>query len=191
MGKAVFPHSLRDNSHYPPGVTLQSEADDEVRSPGESHPQALSEPDVNLSVHPAPIIQPTAKSPSASAQIIVAHVVIVRQANTLRSCYGSHTVCTSCAPTSNTQPPPIDISRFQPAFSAWCAERPSRNPYEQSRKSCSQMGSPSSVHGLPQCHARLGSGCRPTLPGETGYSQGPPARFQIFQLNQDQSYANP
>jgi hypothetical protein len=27
-----------------------------VSSPGESHPQALAEPDVNLSAHPAPII---------------------------------------------------------------------------------------------------------------------------------------
>jgi len=35
----------------------------EVSSPGESHPQALSEPGVNLSVHRAPIIQPPAKSP--------------------------------------------------------------------------------------------------------------------------------
>ena len=29
-----------------------------VSRPGESHPQALSEPDVNLSAHPAPITQP-------------------------------------------------------------------------------------------------------------------------------------
>jgi hypothetical protein len=29
-----------------------------VSRPGESHPQALSEPDVNVSAHPAPIIQP-------------------------------------------------------------------------------------------------------------------------------------
>jgi sarcosine oxidase subunit beta len=31
---------------------------DEVSSPGESRPQALSEPGVNLSAHRAPIIQP-------------------------------------------------------------------------------------------------------------------------------------
>ena len=30
-----------------------------VSSPGESHPQALPEPDVNLSIHPAPIVQST------------------------------------------------------------------------------------------------------------------------------------
>lgn len=36
------------------------EPHDPVSSPGESHPQALSEPDVNLSAHPAPIIQPQA-----------------------------------------------------------------------------------------------------------------------------------
>jgi hypothetical protein len=29
-----------------------------VSSPREFHPEALSEPDVNLSAHPAPIIQP-------------------------------------------------------------------------------------------------------------------------------------
>jgi len=31
--------------------------DHEVSRPGESHPQALSEPDVNVSAHPAPITQ--------------------------------------------------------------------------------------------------------------------------------------
>ena len=37
-----------------------------VSSPGESRPQALVEPDVNLSIHPAPIIQPLGQSPSSS-----------------------------------------------------------------------------------------------------------------------------
>ncbi|MBP7331204.1 MAG: cadherin-like beta sandwich domain-containing protein [Firmicutes bacterium] len=39
-----------------------------VSSPGEFHPKALSEPDLNLSAHPAPIIQPLDISPSASAR---------------------------------------------------------------------------------------------------------------------------
>jgi hypothetical protein len=30
----------------------------EESQPGESHPQLLAEPDVNLSAHPAPIVQP-------------------------------------------------------------------------------------------------------------------------------------
>ena len=34
-----------------------------VSSPGEFHPQALREPDVNLSIHPAPIVQPSLPSP--------------------------------------------------------------------------------------------------------------------------------
>jgi hypothetical protein len=34
------------------------DAVDLVSSPGEFHPQALSEPDLRLSPHPAPIIQP-------------------------------------------------------------------------------------------------------------------------------------
>jgi|GEM_PF-2704930 len=37
-------------------------------SPGELHPEALSEPDVNLSAHPAPIIRPMARFPVASAR---------------------------------------------------------------------------------------------------------------------------
>ena len=40
---------------------------DESSSAGESHPRALSDPDVNLSAHPAPIVQPQAVPPSANA----------------------------------------------------------------------------------------------------------------------------
>src|SRR5215471_17737578 len=41
---------------------------DESSSARESHPRALSDPDVNLAAHPAPIVQPQAVPPSASAQ---------------------------------------------------------------------------------------------------------------------------
>ncbi|PXF52839.1 MAG: hypothetical protein C4B57_10660, partial [Deltaproteobacteria bacterium] len=43
--------------------------EEEVSSPGESHPQALSEPGVSLSAHRAPIIQPSVLHPFASAEI--------------------------------------------------------------------------------------------------------------------------
>ena len=39
-----------------------------VSRPGESHPWPLAEPDVNLSAHPAPIIQPQEISLAANAQ---------------------------------------------------------------------------------------------------------------------------
>ncbi len=39
-----------------------------VSSPGGFHPQALSEPDLNLSIHPAPIIQPHRISPLSNGQ---------------------------------------------------------------------------------------------------------------------------
>ena len=39
--------------------------------------------------------------------------------------------------TSTIQPPPISIVCCHRLSSAWCAERPGRKPYEQSRKSCS------------------------------------------------------
>ena len=44
---------------------------EESSSPKESHPQALTDPDVSLSTHPAPIVQPQdASSISANEQII-------------------------------------------------------------------------------------------------------------------------
>ena len=40
----------------PPKIdALTPNGDEESSSPEESHPQALTEPDVNLSIHPAPI----------------------------------------------------------------------------------------------------------------------------------------
>jgi len=38
-------------------------------SAGEFHPHALTEPDVNLSIHPALIVQPSVASPFANGQI--------------------------------------------------------------------------------------------------------------------------
>jgi hypothetical protein len=43
-------------------------AQQQVSRPGESRPRALSDPDVSLSTHPAPIIQPWAARPGASGQ---------------------------------------------------------------------------------------------------------------------------
>jgi len=40
-----------------------------VSRPGESHPQPLAEPDVNLSAHPAPIIQSLEQIPPPSVQM--------------------------------------------------------------------------------------------------------------------------
>ena len=42
----------------PKPVGLASNRDDEASGAGESHPRALSEPDVTLSRHPAPIVRP-------------------------------------------------------------------------------------------------------------------------------------
>jgi hypothetical protein len=43
---------------HPGFYAVVAELDGQVSRPGESHPQALSEPDMNVSAHPAPIIQP-------------------------------------------------------------------------------------------------------------------------------------
>ena len=43
---------------------LRRLADARVSRRGESHPPALAEPDVNLSAHPAPIVQPSGRAPN-------------------------------------------------------------------------------------------------------------------------------
>ena len=68
QSKSSFCGQPTEEIQGPAGFGLTAAQDHKVSSPGESHPQALSEPDVNLSAHPAPIIQPQAKSPSASGQ---------------------------------------------------------------------------------------------------------------------------
>ena len=52
-----------------------------VSSPGEFHPEALAEPDVNVSVHPAPIIQPGRVHQDSSEQRAEADSELPAQAN--------------------------------------------------------------------------------------------------------------
>ncbi len=74
------------------GSRLASAQDHKVSQRRELPPPLLSEPDVNLSAHPAPIIQPTVKSPSASEQTALVPDGQAVQANTLLSDDGDKTV---------------------------------------------------------------------------------------------------
>jgi hypothetical protein len=60
--------ALRQFTQESPRVGLCLKADNKSSSPGESHPQALTEPDVNLSAHPALIVQPQDEFRFAKAQ---------------------------------------------------------------------------------------------------------------------------
>src|SRR5215475_12139820 len=51
-----------------PGVRLVLEADDKSSRPGESHPQALTEPDVSVAAHPALIVQPLRREAQANGR---------------------------------------------------------------------------------------------------------------------------
>ena len=86
--KAMAPEPFAKNIINTPGITLMTEHEYEVSSPGESHPQALSEPGVNLSAHRAPIIQPTAKSPFSSARTAGVRDERSAPANTPPGVYG-------------------------------------------------------------------------------------------------------
>jgi hypothetical protein len=48
----------------PPRILFVLETHDKVSSRAGSHRPALSEPDLNLSTHPAPIAQPSGRAPS-------------------------------------------------------------------------------------------------------------------------------
>src|SRR5262245_39113296 len=53
-----FRQPLREHPREPFGVVLLAEGPHPSSRPGESHPQALTDPDVNVSAHPAPTVQP-------------------------------------------------------------------------------------------------------------------------------------
>src|SRR5262249_29659381 len=67
-------------------------------SAGESHPHALTDPDVNLSAHPAPIVQPQAVPPSANAQRGAAAVGQSARANGSLGADGLSASCISAWP---------------------------------------------------------------------------------------------
>jgi len=50
---------------------VAADGDDKSSSPGESHPQALTDPDLNVSAHPALIVQSPPDAAMANGQIAV------------------------------------------------------------------------------------------------------------------------
>jgi len=68
------------------------------RSGGESHPSALTEPDVKLSPHPAPTIQPPAARRAATGRTSSDPVARCPPASASRPALGVAAVCTSVAP---------------------------------------------------------------------------------------------
>ena len=66
--------------------------------PGESHPQPLTDPDVNLSIHPAPIVQPMVENLSASDKTASAFAGQLALASEPLSGDGISTFCISSSP---------------------------------------------------------------------------------------------
>ena len=71
----------------------------ESSSAGESHPHALTEPDVNLSAHPAPIVQPLTEE-TANGQTTLAVSALCALSTAASSAYGLLVSCISSLPTS-------------------------------------------------------------------------------------------
>ena len=84
----LLSQSLIYRPKQPVMTSVTVHQDHKVSSPGESHPQALSEPGVSLSTHRAPIIQPMAKSPSASERRAAVRDERSDPANTPLGVYG-------------------------------------------------------------------------------------------------------
>ena len=77
---------------------LRDTSDDESSSAGESHPHALTDPDMNLAAHPAPIVQPQAVPPCANAQRGAAAVGQSARANGSLGVDGLSASCISAWP---------------------------------------------------------------------------------------------
>ena len=89
------------NTHFHPEHTTGEVAfppSAKSSSAGESHPHALTDPDVNLSAHPAPIVQPQAVPPSANAQRGAAAVGQSARANGSLGADGLSASCISAWP---------------------------------------------------------------------------------------------
>ena len=72
-----------DTVAYPLGGCFAAYVDAESSSPGELHPQALTEPDVNLSAHPAPMDQPLVVYQTPTSQTSGDSAVPHHPANTM------------------------------------------------------------------------------------------------------------
>src|SRR5262245_12799796 len=62
--QAETPEALPERVSETTSVRLVLESHHEARSPGEFHPRALIEPDVKLSLHPAPALKPHGGAPN-------------------------------------------------------------------------------------------------------------------------------
>ncbi len=72
--QSTFGESLPQNIEEFTRLPFRLAVRNEVSNPEESHLRVLAEPDVNVSAHPAPIIQPPAAAPSANARTVHDHV---------------------------------------------------------------------------------------------------------------------
>ena len=74
VGLTLAPGNLRprsgDGLFRSPASPRRWDTGSSASSPGGSHPGALTEPDVSLSTHPAPLIPPLGQPPFASEQIV-------------------------------------------------------------------------------------------------------------------------
>src|SRR5262249_25705469 len=88
------------------GLSLGAVAEDhESSSPGEFHPQALTDPDVRLAPHPALMIQSPVESRSATDTADAGPVAPADPANGLRCCSDASTVCISGMPNESEHVP--------------------------------------------------------------------------------------
>ena len=101
--QGVFPKSLLEFPEEFSCIITVLKSHYTVSRPAELPRQSLAEPDMNLSAHPAPIIQPKEVFPSASVQKALALAGLTDQANALHSGDGLRIAYTSCVP--NTQAP--------------------------------------------------------------------------------------
>ena len=98
QSQAIPAEAFRQHLHHPARVLLAREDEHESSSGGESHPSALTEPDVKLSPHPAPTLQPRAARRVATGQRAAGPAAQCALTNASTHALDVSAACTSVAP---------------------------------------------------------------------------------------------
>jgi hypothetical protein len=99
-GQSIALQSLAEHRLDPLCIVVMFKANEESSRPGDSHPQALTEPDVNLSAHTAPTVQPPPDAAKTSAQRTAGHGGQSAEASARSAGDGAADVCISLWPSA-------------------------------------------------------------------------------------------
>src|SRR4051812_18645604 len=158
--QTAFRQATPDRLQHSPRLRLAPAMDERSSRGGDLHPSALPEPDVRLSPHPAPTLQPPAARPAATGRTGRDRGGRCAPASASPHVPGAGTACTSAAPISR-EPHSRDGA-------------PARTASDRTARSSSASPAPPGSQGEPD---PPGAGCSWWTPSASGgWSAGSPSR---------------